>query len=103
MQEVLTGPLSEKEIRRQMEAAGRIEGTVAVDIEDVIEGDRESFLTLLSELLTDSAELEDIEYELVGHENGMAHFHVNGDASIVLEDLGAEELEDEEEEEEDYE
>lgn len=102
MQDVLTGPLSEKEMRRQMEVAGRVEGTVAVDIEDMVEGDRESFLTLLSELLTDSTELEDIEYEVVGHDNGMVHFHVDGDASAVLEDIGADEL-DEEDEEEDYE
>lgn len=102
MQEVLTGPLSEKEMRRQMEAAGRVEGTVAVDIEDVIEGDRDSFLTLLSELLTDSTELDDIEYEVVGHDSGTVHFHVDGDASAVLEDIGTDEL-DEEDEEEDYE
>ncbi|MDA8093137.1 MAG: hypothetical protein M0T84_04365 [Betaproteobacteria bacterium] len=97
MQDVLTRSLTEREIRKQMEAAGQVEGTVAVDLEEIIDADRDTFLTLLSELLTDSPDLDDIEYEVLGVDDGMLQIHVTADASALLEEL-ADEGEDEEDE-----
>lgn len=95
MQELLTRPLTERQIRRQMEANGYVEGTVGVDLEEIIDSDREAYMELLSELLTDSTELEEIEYEVVGIDDGMLHIHVRGDATALLEDIAEEEEEDE--------
>lgn len=99
MEELLTRPLTQKQMHKQMDSQGYVEGTVAVDLDEIIDGDRESFLHLLSELLTDTGDLEETEYEIVGHEGDSLHVHVTGNASGIIE----EEEEYEEEEEEDYE
>jgi hypothetical protein len=101
MLEILTRPLTEKQMRKQMDANGYVEGIVPVELEEIVDMDRSAFLVLLSELLTDSTELEDVDYELVGHDGSTLHLHVTGDATSILEDLIEEA--DDDEEEEDYE
>jgi hypothetical protein len=100
MLEVLTRPLTEKKMRKQMDANGYVEGTVPVELEEIIDLDRNAILELLSELLTDSTELDDIDYDLVGYDGSTLHLHVTGDAGAILEDLIEE---DDDEEEEGYE
>jgi hypothetical protein len=58
---------------------GYVTGTVAVGLGDVIDGDLEAFLDLLSEALTGSGLLMDIGYRLVG---------IDGDHTLRLEVTG---------------
>jgi hypothetical protein len=97
--ELLTRPLTAAQIRRQMDADGVVEGVVAIELDDVIDNDRDRVVELLSELLVDNTALEDIEYELLGNDGDMLHLHVRGDASNLVED--EEEDEDPDEDEED--
>lgn len=101
MQQVLTRPLTAAEMRRQMDANGYVEGVVPVDIDEVIDNDRDAFLAMLSELLTDSADLEDLEYEVVGSDTDTLHILVSGDATSLLEETEEDDDEEGEEDEED--
>lgn len=98
--ELLSRPLTAAQIRRQMDADGLVEGVIALELDDVIDNDRDRVMELLSEALVGSNGLEDIEYELVGNDGDMLHILVRGDASSLVED--EEEEEDEDEEEDDY-
>ncbi len=97
--DLLTRPLTATQIRRQMDADGLVEGVIAIELDDIIDNDRDRVMELLSEALVDSNGLEDIEYELVGSDGDMLHVSVRGDASSLVED---EDEEDDDEEEEDY-
>ena len=99
MQEVLTRPLTHVQMRRQMDANGYVEGIVPVDLDEIIDSDRDTFIGMLSEMLTDSADLDELEYEVVGFDGDMLHILVSGDATALLDDT--EEVEEEEEDEED--
>jgi len=96
MQEVLTRPLTQAQIRRQMDANGYVEGVIPVDLDEIIDSDRDAFLAMLSEMLTDSPDLDDLEYEVVGHDGDMLHVLVSGDATTLLDEADEEEEEDEE-------
>jgi hypothetical protein len=80
-----------------MDADGLVEGVVAIELDDVIDSDRDRVMELLSEALADSNAIEDIEYELVGNDGDMLHVLVRGDASSLVEDEDEEEDEDEQE------
>jgi hypothetical protein len=97
MQEVLTRPLTHAQMRRQMDVEGYVEGTVPVDLDEIVDCDRDTFIGMLSEMLTDSPDLEDVEYEVVGHDGDMLHILVSGDASALLDEAEEEEPDDEEE------
>ncbi len=97
MQEVLTRPLTAARMRRQMDANGYVEGVVAVDIDEIIDADRDTFIGMLSEMLTDSPDLDDLEYEVVGNDGDTLHIEVSGDATALLDEAEEEELEEDEE------
>ena len=97
MQEVLTRPLTHTQMRRQMDIEGYVEGIVPVNLDEIIDCDRDTFIGMLSEMLTDSPDLEDVEYEVVGHDGDMLHILVSGDASALLEEAEEEELDEDEE------
>lgn len=86
MQQVLTRPLTAAQMRRQMDANGYVEGIVPVELDEIIDSDRDAFFAMLSELLTDSPDLEDLEYEVVGAEGDTLHMLVSGDATSLLEE-----------------
>jgi len=100
MQEVLTRPLTHAQMRRQMDANGYVEGIIPLDLDEIIDSDRDTFIGMLSEMLTDSADLDDLEYEVVGHDGDTLHILVSGDATALLEETEDEEEEEEDEEEE---
>jgi hypothetical protein len=102
MQQVLTRPLTHAQMRRQMEANGYVEGVVPVDLDEIIDSDRDTFLSMMSELLTDSSELEDLEYEVVGADGDTLHILVSGDATALLDETEDEDEEGEEEDEDDF-
>jgi len=97
MQEVLTRPLTHTQMRRQMDIEGYVEGIVPVNLDEIIDCDRDTFIGMLSEMLTDSPDLEDVEYEVVGHDGDMLHILVSGDASALLDEAEEEELDEDEE------
>jgi hypothetical protein len=100
MQEVLTRPLTHVQMRRQMDANGYVEGIVPVDLDEIIDSDRDTFIGMLSEMLTDSADLDELEYEVVGYDGDTLHILVSGDATSLLDET--EEEEEEEDEEDDF-
>jgi hypothetical protein len=102
MQQVLTRPLTHAQMRRQMDANGYVEGVVPVDLDEIIDSDRDTFLSMMSELLTDSSELEDLEYEVVGADGDTLHILVSGDATALLDETEEEDEEEEEEDEDDF-
>lgn len=98
--DLLTRPLTATQIRRQMDADGLVEGVVSIELDDIIDNDRDRVMELFAEALVDNTALEDIEYELVGNDGDMLHILVRGDASNLVED--EEEEEGDEEDEDDY-
>lgn len=68
-------------------------GIVEVDLDDIIELDAEGFLDLLSEGLTGSSLLSDIQYKAVGVKEGMIQIEVQGDTSMIEEEENPEEEE----------
>lgn len=63
--EYLCGPLSEKEIRDNMNKNNIIEGVVKVHLSNLIDNDLENFLDLISVGLTGSDLLMDISYDIL--------------------------------------
>ena len=91
MQEVLTRPLTQAQIRRQMDANGYVEGVIPVDLDEIVDSDRDAFIAMLSEMLTDSPDLDDLEYEVVGNDGDTLHIEVSGDATALLDEAEEEE------------
>jgi hypothetical protein len=66
---------------------GYITGTVAIGLDEVIDGDPEAFLDLLSEALTGSSLLLDIGYHLVGvDDDHTMRLEVTGDPQQIQAD-----------------
>lgn len=70
MDKPLTKPLTKQEIIRQFKATGEVTGKVLVDPNEMIEGDLEYFLDLLSTSLVGSNLLCDVRYDAVGVQDG---------------------------------
>ena len=83
---VPAGTLTRQQMERQLYEMGQCSGVVAVDLNDIIDGDLESFLDLLSTLLTGSPMLSDIEYKVVGADAGDVLIEVDGDPTLILAD-----------------
>ena len=87
--EYLCGPLSEKEIRDNMNKNNIIEGVVKVHLSNLIDNDLENFLDLISVGLTGSDLLMDISYDILDvskEEKNMLYILVSGDASLIVGD-----------------
>lgn len=95
---VLKQPLKVEEMKRMMEQKGYIEAIVPVELNELLNGDLESFLDLISELATGSVCLMNIDYEMIQVINPYTvAIKVTGDASSVLDwEAEDEELEAEE-------
>lgn len=61
-----------------------IQGVVAIDLEDIIDVDFNGFLSILSEKLTNTKDLTNIQYEIVGHNENILHIQVSGEALDIL-------------------
>lgn len=85
--EYLCGPLSEKEIRDNMNKDNIIEWVVKVHLSNLIDNDLENFLDLISVGLTGSDLLMDINYDILDvskEEKNMLYILVSGDASMII-------------------
>lgn len=82
----LLQPLSMDELIEQQDVYGNVTDFVAVNLKDIIDGDFESFLNLLSEKMTGTCLLSDISYQTMGCEEGMVIFEVKGNINMILED-----------------
>lgn len=84
----LTEPFSEEEIKTLRDEAGYISGIVAVSLSNLIEGDRDNFLDYISEKLTGSPLLMDIDFKVVGgvpENEDLVLIEVVGDTSAIVE------------------
>jgi len=72
-------PYSKKELKRRMEEDGHVEGTVEVEVKELLELDLHEFLIHLGCLVAGEYCLHDITYEVVGFRPGnVLTFHVHG-------------------------
>ena len=77
--EVLTEPLSSKQIAERITNEGFIEGVVIVSLYDLIDGDLEGFIDILSYKLIDCLDLIEMKYRIVGLKSGIELLiHVSG-------------------------
>ena len=64
---------------------GYIEGVISFDLKDAIDNDFEGFLDIISEALTGTDILMDLNYSVVGAgPDGSIHLKVSGDPSSIL-------------------
>ena len=86
--QLLTSPLTVIQMRElsEQDENGYIRGVIEFDLSTAIDNDFEGFLDIISEALTGTDILMDINYEIVGlGENKAIHLLVSGDPSSVLE------------------
>ena len=91
--EVLRKPLTEREIEKAIRDSRPVDGfiseVVAVRLGEVIEaGGLDGFFDLLSNRLTGTELLMNIDYDMVGHKGDELHLRVSGDASQIVEAFG---------------
>ena len=89
----LREPLTKKEIKEKMDENGYIVGNVLVDTDDMIDNDMEGFLDILSERLTGTPCLIDINYRIVGivgsedkEHAGLIIMEVQGDTTMIVDE-----------------
>ena len=85
----LKRPLSLEEMKGMCDERYFIEGIVEVDVADLIDNDLEAYLDILSEKLTGTSLLMDIESYIVGCDDETLLICVSGDASGAIDDLEA--------------
>lgn len=88
--QILEEPLEVDEMRAQMKKNGKISGVVQVDLKHLIEQElfmMDEFDDFLTELLTDTTLLKNMDYNVVGHNGNILFIDVSGDASDVIADL----------------
>lgn len=85
--EILSRPLTIEEMKERQNSEGFITAIVAVNFNDVVVNDQEYFLDLLSEKVTGKTTLQMVNYNLVGHQNGITVLlEVSGDVSRILDE-----------------
>lgn len=83
----LLSPLNAAEITERLDEHGHVSGIVAIDLTDLIDGDLESVLDLLSERLVGSTLGMEIDYSPVHvQDDGVLLMRVTLDPSMVLDD-----------------
>jgi hypothetical protein len=71
------------QLKANADGAGMVTGYVSVDLSDIIGGDLEVFLVLISLHLTGTWLLTEIDYTPVGVEDGAILFRVSGNISMI--------------------
>jgi hypothetical protein len=82
---VLQEPLTPEQILERQDDQGFVSGLILIDTGDMIDGDLESVLDLLSERLVGSPLGMEIEYEATGVLDGSIVMRVTLDPAMVLE------------------
>ena len=82
----LIEPLTIAEMKKQMEEKNEVIGVIRIELSDAIENDLEGFLDFISEKLTGSPLLMDIDYEVIVADKDWIYLKVTGDASTILEE-----------------
>ena len=77
---VLQEPLTAKDCDQK----GWLKGVVPVALSEIIDGDLETFMDKLSELLTGTELLSDFSYRVVGHDGDTLYIEVEGDAALCF-------------------
>jgi len=81
---LLSEPLTAQEMRDQADENGALRAFVAVDIDQAVTLDAQGFLDLLSERITGTPHLLDIEYQVIGNEGNTLLLDVGGSAQAIL-------------------
>lgn len=81
---LLSEPLTAQEMRDQADENGALRAFVAVDIDQAVTLDAQGFLDLLSEMVTDTSDLLDIEYQVIGNEGNTLLLDVGGSVQAIL-------------------
>jgi len=77
--------LTPDQMDEMMKKDGRVKGIVAMGVYELVTADGfDGFKTKLSERLTGSLLLQDVQYQLLGLDDGFLYFEVSGDASCML-------------------
>ena len=82
----LTQPLTIEAMKRQMEENDEVTGIIRIELSDAIESGLEWFLDFISEELTGSPLLMDVDYEVLAADIDWIYLKVTGDASNIIED-----------------
>lgn len=84
--EYLTKPMTYEEIKENMDDNCFIKGNIVINLSEIIDNDFEGFLDIISNRLVGSPLLMDINYNVVGCENGdVLIIQVRGDVSNIIE------------------
>lgn len=81
---LLSKPLTLEQLKEQADEDNYVSGVVLVDLSDAIDNDLEGWLDLLSEKLTGSPLLMDINYRVVGQRDNELKIEVTGDVSGII-------------------
>lgn len=82
----LIEPLTIAEMKKQMEEKNEVTGVIRIELSDAIENGLEGFLDFISEELTGSPLLMDVDYEVIVADKDWIYLKVTGDASTILEE-----------------
>lgn len=85
MVKILEKPLTIEEIRAQKNSTNYVSGNIAISLGDAINNNADLFYNLLSEKLTGTDLLTDIQYRAVGFVDGSIIIEVWGGVSMILE------------------
>lgn len=82
----LIKPLTIAEMKKQMEEKNEVTGVIRIELSDAIENGLEGFLDFISEELTGSPLLMDVDYEVIVADKDWIYLKVTGDASTIIEE-----------------
>ncbi|MGF7535455.1 hypothetical protein AAGG74_17525 [Bacillus mexicanus] len=83
--EIISAPLTIKEIKKRADENNFIGGVVIVKASEMYNHTYEDFLDTLSKRLTNKTTLRDIEWEIVGHnDGGSVLIEVSGDVTGII-------------------
>lgn len=82
----LIEPLTIAEMKKQMEEKNEVTGVIRIELSDAIENGLEGFLDFISEELTGSPLLMDVDYEVIVADKDWIYLKVTGDASTIIEE-----------------
>lgn len=80
----LIEPLTIAEMKKQMEEKNEVTGVIRIELSDAIENGLEGFLDFISEELTGSPLLMDVDYEVIVADKDWIYLKVTGDASTII-------------------
>ena len=79
--------LTQKEIVAQQKATGAVKAEIFVDFDGVVMGDIDTMNEVVSMAVLGTNDLQDISWEVIGHEGAAIKLSVCGDATEYLDEM----------------